>query len=137
MLTKLYPAPYNFTKHTHTESITFSLFAPPPPPPHTHTHTHYAALSCRLVCSFTPNMASHCVLTQASRPWRSSPLSERTHHVLSCFTVCRKHTRESMKIKAVNHMRVKLGRATIYNMLLHKQKENGSRTLTTSDLITK
>lgn len=33
-------------------------------------------------------MASHRSLTHASRPWSSSALSERTHHVLSCFTVC-------------------------------------------------
>lgn len=39
-------------------------------------------------------MASHCALTQDSRPWRSSALSVRTHHVFSCFTVCRK-TREN------------------------------------------
>lgn len=75
-------------KHTHTVWKSFlRLHALP---------RHHAALSCRLVCSFTPNMASHCALTQASRPWRSSVLSERTHHVFSCFTVCarkkQKHT---------------------------------------------
>lgn len=52
------------------------------------SHRH-AGSSCSLVCSLTPNMASHCALTQASRPWRRSALSERTLHVFSCFTVCR------------------------------------------------
>lgn len=46
-----------------------------------------AAQSCRWVCSLTPNMASHCALTQASSPWSSSAPSARTHQVFSCFTV--------------------------------------------------
>lgn len=65
----------------------------------THTSTHklplvsspHVAPSCRLllVCSLIPNMASHCVLTQARSACISSPLSVRTHQVRSSFTVCR------------------------------------------------
>lgn len=86
---------HKYSCSQNTQVCNFFLFSCPLPP------THYAALSCRLVCSFTPNMASHCALTQASRPWRSSVLSERTHHVFSCFTVCRRkhNVRKSEKSK--------------------------------------
>lgn len=81
-------SPNNTQEHTHT-AIAFVFFVVVV----FMTSPHYAALSCRLVCSFTPNMASHCAVTQASRPWRSSALSERTHHVFSCFTVCGREKR--------------------------------------------